>query len=345
MFLAHKQFWRLGAALCAMILITGACTTGQEEAEQPEGGGDDNGQLAADEFPSVGGKTIGYVPIGLGTPLTENWQHHLELGADRLGWEIVTRDPNWNAQEQPPAVQSLIDQGVDALVVHNTDVNVNAEVLKRAEEAGIWTVTVNMASTHLPSVHVGGEWGHGGELQAKEVVKACDGEGKVAVITGDATSQATLDLIAGGEKVFDKHPGLEVVSTQTGNWDRTRARNIASTQLTQHPDLCAIWGFWDQMTVGAAEAVRAAGKRDQVSIITMDSTIGCEAVKDRRIDVTFSFHVPRQGDQIVDALDMLFQMEEQGVEPGDFHTAIWSEWDKVTPQNVDEPGLCYESDT
>lgn len=339
------------AAAVALGLLGAACSSGRsgDDATRAEGKTEADGgnKLTADQFPPVSGKTIGYVPIGMGTPLTEQWLYQINKGAERWGWEVVTRDPNWNAQAQPPSVQSLIDQGVDALVVHNTDVNLNAEVLRQAEEAGIWTVTVNMASTYLPSVHVGGEWGKGGELQAQEVVDRCGGKGKVAIITGDASSQATLDLLKGGQKVFDANPGMQVVANQAGNWDRTQAHDIAATLLKQHPDLCAIWGFWDQMTYGAALAVQEAGLKGKVHVVTMDSTVGCQALKEGVIDTTFSFHVPKQGDEIVNSIAMLLQMGEQGIKPGEFKSAVWSEWTKLTAETVDQmeasdPTNCYD---
>lgn len=336
---AYAQF-----ALVAIAVALVACRSGETPPAESktEGRG---GDLTADRFPSVSGKIVGFVPIGMGTPLTEEWLYRLQRGAERRGWKVATRDPNWDAQAQPAAIQTLIDQRVDGLVVHNTDINLNAEVLRRAEEAGIWTVTVNMASNYLPAVHVGAEWGYGGGLQANEVVAACGGEGKVALITGDASSQATLDLQKGGQRIFDQNPKITVVATQAANWDRTRAHDIAATLLTQHPDLCALWVFWDQMAYGAALAVREAGRQGRVHVITMDSTIGCQGVKEGIIDVTFSFHVPRQGDEIVDALSLLFQMGEQGAKPGQFHAAIWSEWTKITRENVGEPGLCYTGKT
>lgn len=338
---------RSRCAALALALALAGCRP-QEPPPQAADGGEKasrGAELTAERFPRIDGKTVGFVPIGLGTPLTEEWLHRIRRGAQRLGWKVVTRDPNWDAQAQPAAIQSLIDQRVDAIVAHNTDINLNAEALRRAEEAGIWTVTVNMASSHLPSLHVGGEWGTGGALQAEALVNACGGRGKVALITGDASSQATLDLLRGGQKVFDENPGISIVATQAANWDRTRAHDIAATLLTQHADLCGLWVFWDQMAYGAALAVRDAGRQGQVRVVTMDSTIGCQGVKDGIIDVTFSFHVPEQGDQIVAGLAMLFQMAEQGVKPGRFHTAVWSEWTKITRENVDQPGLCYTGKT
>jgi ABC-type sugar transport system substrate-binding protein len=340
---------RLGVSLSILgfVVSAAACRSGHGTANQEKAvpRASSGGELTADRFPKIEGKTIGFVPIGLGTPLTEEWLYRLQRGAERNHWAIATRDPNWDAQAQPAAVQTLIDQRVDALVVHNTDINLNAEALRRAEEAGIWTITVNMASSQLPSLHVGAEWGYGGGLQAQALVDVCGGQGKVALITGDASSQATLDLLKGGQKVFDANPKISIVATQAANWDRTRAHDIAATLLTQHADLCGFWVFWDQMAYGSALAVREAGRQGKVHVVTMDSTIGCQGVGEGLIDVTFSFHVPEQGDQVVDALAMFFQMGEQGVKPGQFRTAVWSEWTKITRDNVGQPGLCYTGKT
>ena len=41
------------------------------------------------------------------------------------------------------------------------------------------------------------------------------------------------------------------------------------------------------------------------------------------------------GDEIVSSIAMLLQMGEQGVKPGEFKSAVWSEWTKLTAQNVE----------
>ncbi len=74
--------------------------------------------------------------------------------------------------------------------------------------------------------------------------------------------------------------------------------------LQQHPDLCGIVGNWDNQDVGAGAAVEAAGKSDQVYIVTSGggSQTGCDNIKKGLLDLIVSYDVPLQGDSLNQAI-------------------------------------------
>ena len=105
-------------------------------------------------------------------------------------------------------------------------------------------------------------------LLAEDVVKQCGTgsgkSGKVSIVQGELTAAASVDQIGGIMDMFKKDPAIKVVSNQAANWDANAALNITSTVIQQNPDLCASIGFWGIMESGAAQAIRNAGKIDQV---------------------------------------------------------------------------------
>ena len=98
--------------------------------------------------------------------------------------------------------------------------------------------------------------------------------------------------------VFAEHPEIKVVAEQAANYDPAKARAIMETVLQQHPDLCGIVGNWDNQDVGAGAAVQAAGKSDQVFVVTSGggSKTGCDNIEKGLLDDDVSYDVPLQGD-------------------------------------------------
>lgn len=105
-----------------------------------------------------------------------------------------------------------------------------------------------------------------------------DAKGPVLVIEG-LSGNVTGEKRANGFKDELKKvaPGLQVVASLPGDWDRGKAASITNDTLTRHPDLVAIFAANDGMALGAVEAAFAAGKGDQVTIVGVDGN--SDAVK------------------------------------------------------------------
>src|SRR5437016_14640512 len=134
-----------------LLLLVSACVGGGGEgsAQKQAGGGELSGaatsaELHAHAIGSVKGKTIAWVPVGLGTPLTEEWTRRIKMGAETLGMKFVLRDSNWDPRREAEAVQSLINERPDVMVVHNFDVQLLAKLIQQAAQQGIYVVQVEM---------------------------------------------------------------------------------------------------------------------------------------------------------------------------------------------------------
>jgi ribose transport system substrate-binding protein len=334
----------------ALALLLSACVGGGGEgsARKTTDGGALSGAATSAELHehaigSVKGKTIAWVPVGLGTPLTEEWTRRIKMGAEALGMKFVLRDSNWDPRREAEAVQSLINEHPDVLVVHNFDVQLLAKLIQRAEQQGIYVIQVNMVSNYKSDAFVGADFIEVGRRVAEDIVDACGGgrsSGKIAIVQGDLTSGVSLELIEGATPVLEKHPEIKIVSNQAGNWDRTKAHDVTATVLKQNPDLCATWGFWDQMQYGAATAVAEAGLAGKVKVFTSDhSTIACQAIGQGLITESYGYSVPEQGEAIVTVANWLLQ---SGLKPGTVRAAIYSRLVKIDKSNWNRPGTCYD---
>ena len=59
--------------------------------------------------------------------------------------------------------------------------------------------------------------------------------------------------------IKSNNSGLEVAAEQNADWDRQKAKELATTWIAQYPDMKAIFCNNDDMALGVVEAVEEAG--------------------------------------------------------------------------------------
>lgn len=195
---------------------------------------------------AVKGKTVAWVPVWMGV-LEGEWTRVMKAHFDDYGIKMVTRDPNMKSDVQLQAVSSLINEKPDVLIVQNPTTTLLARELKRAMDAGIKVIQVNMASNQLTDAYVGADVPKLGRMLAGEVIKACGGgkgSGKISILQGEATAAYSLDMVKAAMEVFKTDPSIKVVSSQPTNWDANKASDITTNVLQQNPDLCGIFSVW-----------------------------------------------------------------------------------------------------
>lgn len=284
-----------------------------------------------DYYKALKGKKIVFIPVAMGSYLTDGWAATLRRLATDAGMDFSIRDPNYNIDAGAQAITSLISQKPDVIVVHNPDVNSYAKLIQKAERAGIYVISVNMRSSMGSSGFVGADYTRIGEMQAERIVKFCGKgsgtSGKIAIVQGVITSAASGFARKGIENVLSKHPGIKIVADQAADWDATKARNITATILQSNPDICGIIGMWDVMDTGTAAAVQEFNKRAKrakpVYLITSGggAKFSCTDVMNGTFSEVISYSVPQQGRDIFDLISYLLQSK---VKPGEYKVSLFS---------------------
>ena len=295
----------------------------------------------SDYFKGFEGKTIAFVPVTMGIDLTEGWAAVMRQQADRLHMKLEIRDPHFSADAGAQAITSLISEKPDVLVVHNPDVNSYARLLKRAEEAGIHVIQINMRSNYNSDVYVGADWIGIGEAEANAVIEKC-GAGtsqKVAILQGQPTSGSDSGMMKGADNVFSKHPEIKVVANLAGEWDATKAQSIISTVIQQNPDLCGVVGFWDVMDLGAAAAIKESGKPIVLVTSGGGEQMACDNVDKGVFYKEIAYQVMNQGRDIN---DMIATVLETGLPAGKLKAVIYSPQLIISKESL-HPGLCWSA--
>ncbi len=292
-------------------------------------------------YSSFEGKRVAYVPVAMGFDLTEGWAAGLREALEPLGVKFDIRDPNWSTDAGAQAITSLISEKPDVIVVHNPDVQSYARLLKKAEEAGIYVVQVNMRSSYSTDAFIGADYVGMGEQLAQKLIDKCSpangGSGKIAITQGVLTAAASAYQMQGINNVLSKHPEMQLVSNQAADWDATKAKNIAATVLQQHPDLCGIAGFWDVMDVGTSAAIKESGKNVYLLTQGGGNQSACDGLANGTYSEVIVYFVPGQARDMATMIKQLLQLKQA---PGATKTTLFTPLTFLTKDNM-TPSSCW----
>ena len=94
--------------------------------------------------------------------------------------------------------------------------------------------------------------------------------------------------------------GVEIVASQTANWERDQGFNVFQNVLQSHPDVQAVFACSDLMALGAVEAIAAAKKTGQV-VVGFDALPEArEAVQRGSMDATVAQFPATMGELAVE---------------------------------------------
>ena len=191
------------------------------------------------------------------------------------------------AEPQLNTCNTMLEKKPAAMITAAINSTILLPCLKRANELKIPVAdldgNLDPAITKKAGVeiafHIGSDNEAAGAKGADYVAEKLgkDAKGAVLVIeglSGNVTGQKRARGFANELKTAA--PGLAIVASLPGDWDRQKAANITNDTLQRSPDLLAIFCANDGMALGAVEAARAAGK-DKVIVVGVDGN--SDAVK------------------------------------------------------------------
>ncbi len=142
-------------------------------------------------------------------------------------------------------------------------------------DAGIPCITLSSdVSEDVGQVWVGSANEDGGKLSAEYAAELLDGKGNVAVLRLMLGAFAEIGRMEGYEEVLAAHPDMKIVFDQSGNAQREEGMALMENWLSTGEQIDVVLAQNDAMALGAIEAIKAAGKMDEIKVI------GIDAIKD-----------------------------------------------------------------
>jgi ribose transport system substrate-binding protein len=217
------------------------------------------------------GATIGLALSTLQNPFFVTLRDGAQEAADAAGAELVVADAQDDAQTQASDIEDFITRGVDVIIVNPVDSAAVVSSVEAANDANIPVITVDRASEGGEiAAHIASDNVQGGQTACEFLLEQIGGEGNVAQLEGIPGTSAAQDRGEGCQQALDD-AGVELVATQTANFDREEGLSVAQNIFQANPDLNGLFAQNDEMALGAVEAAREAGILGDIVIVGFDA--------------------------------------------------------------------------
>jgi ribose transport system substrate-binding protein len=236
---------RLAALLGALALVVAAC------------GGD---SASDDDF-----------VIGVSNTLVGNgWREQMvcaiyaEATESGVVSEVVLINEDGGPTEQISHIESLISQGVDAIILNPTDRDALNDALEEAIAQGIVVVAIDQAVTADGAYVATNDQVAYGRLGAEWLFDELGGSGKVAYMRGIDGVPADTDRDTGFQEALANYPDIEIVWEDFTGWDGAAGAEMALDLLTTQ-EVDGIWTSGidlvvvDQFAVAGVDPVPVVG--------------------------------------------------------------------------------------
>ncbi|MEE6274262.1 sugar ABC transporter substrate-binding protein [Georgenia wangjunii] len=223
---------------------------------------------------------IGLVMKSLGNEFFQEMQQGaLDYEAEEGTFELtaVGTQSETDIDGQVQAMNQLIAQQVDAIVIAPADSRGLVSPVQQAVEAGIPVINIDVrldpdaleaAGIEVP--FVGPDNREGAKLAGDALADAIGEGGRVVIIEGipgvdnaEQRKAGFMDAIEDG--------GLELVASNTANWETDQAHSVLTSILTGDAEIDGVMTANDSMALGAISAVESAGLTGEIEIVGFDN--------------------------------------------------------------------------
>lgn len=217
---------------------------------------------------------VAYVTMDVTSPYFISMINGMKEKAQELGFELTIHDGKYEAQPQIDAIETLIVQEVDVIILSANDPTALKPSVDKAKEAGIKVIAANveMENTDAYISLIEKEYGlAGGEIAGKYIAENMNGKAKVAVLAFTQVP-AVIQRTEGLKEGILKHsPNAEFVAEVEANNRETGLKAIENI-LQVNPDLNVVVGVSDDAVLGGYEAMMAAQRvGDDVVLVGLDA--------------------------------------------------------------------------
>lgn len=186
--------------------------------------------------------------------------------------KLIVQYANDDNKLQSTQIQSLVDQGVSALLVNPVNDDV-VPAIEAAAAAGVPVLTIDRSAPSEAIVsYIASDNLAGGRMAGEYLAEALNRQGKVVELEGTPGSSAARDRGAGFNQAITAYPDVEVIARETANFNKPDGQTVFARMLTEHPEIEGVFAHNDDMILGAIEAAKEAGRAKEIVFVGFDGT-------------------------------------------------------------------------
>ena len=246
-----KQFKRILGVLSVFLLglVLIGCTVDQEGGtSEPADNGSEDTELS-----------IGFSISTLNNPFFVSMAEGAEAKAAELGISINVVDAGNDPAKQSTDIEDLINTGINVLIINPEDSASVGPAVQSALDKGIKVIAIDREVEGADiDVFIGTNNVAAAEAAGEELLNYLDSDDEVVILEGVPGASSAIDRNEGFLNALEGN--VNIVASQTANFDRTEALTVTENLLQAHPNIRAIVAANDEMALGAIEAVNGANK-------------------------------------------------------------------------------------
>jgi ribose transport system substrate-binding protein len=106
----------------------------------------------------------------------------------------------------------------------------------------------------------------------KSLITLLNGKGNVVELQGSPSASPTIDRNKGFMDAIVGSSGIKIIASQHANYDQAQGLKVMEDMLQRFPkgQINAVYTHADMMAEGALQAIKAAGRLDEIKIISID---------------------------------------------------------------------------
>ncbi|OAI47575.1 LacI family transcriptional regulator [Planctomycetaceae bacterium SCGC AG-212-F19] len=259
--------------------------------------------------------------------------HHAKNAGD---YELITNGikDELDVSRQIDLVEQMIAQRVSAIVIAPADSKALVTVCKKAQDAGIVVINIDnkfdadvLAAQNVRIPFIGPDNRKGAKLAGDELAKKLKPGDPVAIVEGVPSAFNAQQRKLGFEDAA-RAANLKVANSQSAGWEMSKANQVVAAMIAEQPDIKGVLCANDSMALGAAAALKEAGKSDSVFVVGFDNISAVhQLVKDGKVLATVDQH----GDQLaVFGIQYALEILRTKAAPADRETPV----DLVTKETL-----------
>lgn len=266
------------------------------------------------------------------------WNGGAAAGED-MDIEVITVAPATqdSIEEQVSIMETYIEQGVDAFVIHPSDSKGIQSAVDLANENGIPVAAIGTCPDTGAFMRSGVDYYMTGYLVTKELCEAAGGKGGVIILEGPSGVQNMEERLAGIQDALAEYPEMTILASQTANCKRAEGMSVMENLLQGEgtaENLSVVATCNDEMAIGAVQALKAAGITDVFVGGADGNSDAAQSIKDG--DLYCTYNTDPYGSTYL-AIVYLVQYLNDGTLPEEYFVPFPSERHDplLTSENID----------
>jgi ribose transport system substrate-binding protein len=217
------------------------------------------------------------ITIGVSVPAaTHGWTGGVNYFAQQAIERLSATYPNVeyvfaSSPDSPKQIADIEDmvstRGIDALVILPGDPDAMTSAIKQVKDAGKFVTVVDreLSITGVQDLYVAGDNPGLGANSAEYFKEVMPDGGNIVILRGlpIPIDQQRFDAFMAGIEGSN----ITVLDDEFANWNRDDGFKVMQDFLTRFPDIKGVWAQDDDIALGAIEAIRQAGREDEMFIV------------------------------------------------------------------------------